>query len=123
MTLKWKDLIGTILVAALAVAYLGFVIRGEMPFIEDTRGMAAVGLILGIAAYAVFTRGDFFDRLRQAEFGVALVALGLGVAALVFAETGAGEVWLAAFMGSILVMWVVEMADHLGVVPGHHAHA
>lgn len=123
MKLTWKDLVGTLLIAALAVAYLGYVIRGEMPFLEDPRGMAAAGLILAAVAYAVFARGDFFDRLRKVEAGVALVVLGLGVAALLLAETGAAEVWLALFMGSVLVMWVVEMADHLGLMPGHHAHA
>lgn len=119
MKLTWKDLTATVLVAAIAVPYIGYLVRGDMPFIEDPRGMSATGLVLGIAAYLVMRHGDAFDRVGKVETVVAAVTLALGVAALLLAETAAAEVWLAVFMGAILVTWLLEITDHSGLMPGH----
>ena len=118
MRLRMRDLIGTLLVAAIGVPYVGYLINGEMPFIKDPRGMSAVGLVLGIIAFLVMRAGDAFDRLGKAETGVAMLSLALGVVAFVLAETAAAEVLLAVFMASILVMWAMELLDHAGVFPG-----
>jgi hypothetical protein len=118
MRLKIRDLVATILVAAIAVPYIGYLINGEMPFIKDPRGMSATGLVLGVAAYLVLRRGDLFDRVGKAETGLAVLALVLGVVALALAETAAAEVLLAVFMGSILIVWAVELLDHAGILPG-----
>ena len=48
MRLKSKDLLASILFAAIAVPYVGYLINGEMPFIKDPRGMSATGLALGV---------------------------------------------------------------------------
>jgi hypothetical protein len=120
MRLKTRDLIATILVVAIAVPYIGYLVRGDMPFIEDPRGMSATGLILGIAAFLVVRSGDSFDQVGIAETGLAGVSLALGIAALVFAEAAAAELLLALFMGSIAIVWLVEMVDHAGYMPGHH---
>ena len=117
MKLKVKDLVATVLVAAIAVPYAGYLINGEMPFVKDPRGMSGVGLVLGVAAYLVVDRGDTLDKVDKAETGFALVSLALGLVALAFAETAAAEVLLAVFMGSILVVWAVKLADHAGVLP------
>ena len=45
MTIKPRDWVATLLVAAIAVPYIGYLIRGEMPFIQDPRGMSATGLV------------------------------------------------------------------------------
>ena len=119
MKLKLKDLIATILFAAIAVPYVGYLINGEMPFIEDPRGMSATGLVLGTVAYLVMRRDDLFDRVGKAETALAAVSLVLGLVALALAETAAAEVLLAVFMGSILVVWAVELMDHQGILPGH----
>jgi hypothetical protein len=118
MKFRMKDLIATVLVLAIGIAYAGYLINGEMPFIEDPRGMAATGLVLGIAAFLVMRAGDAFDRTGKVETGLAVLSLALGVAALVLAETAAAEALLAVFMGSILVVWAVELMDHAGVLPG-----
>jgi hypothetical protein len=120
MRLKTRDLIATILVVAIAIPYIGYLINGDMPFIQDARGMSATGLVLGIAAFLVVRSGDRFDQVGKAEVGLAGVSLALGVLALVFAEAAAAELLLALFMGSIAIVWMVEMADHLGYLPGHH---
>jgi hypothetical protein len=118
MRLRTRDLIGTVLVAAIGVPYVGYLVNGEMPFIKDPRGMSGVGLILGVLAFLVLRAGDAFDRFGKAETGLAVVALALGVVALVLAETVAAEVLLAVFMGSILVVWAVKLMDHAGLLPG-----
>jgi hypothetical protein len=115
---KTKDLLATILVAAIAVPYIGYLINGEMPFIKDPRGMSATGLVLGVVAFLVLRRGDAVDTLGKVEIGLGLGSLALGVVALVLAETAAAEVLLAVFMGSILVVWAIELLDHAGLLPG-----
>jgi hypothetical protein len=118
MRLKVKDLIGSILFAAIAVPYVGYLINGEMPFIKDPRGMSATGLVLGTVAFLVMRRDDLFDRVGKAETALAAVSLVLGLVALGLAETAAAEVLLAVFMGSILVVWAVELMDHADIFRG-----
>ena len=120
MRLRIQDVVATVLVAAIGVPYVGYLINDEMPFIKDPRGMSAVGLVLGVVAFAVHRYGDPFDRVGKTETGLAVVALALGLVALIAAETAAAEALLAVFMGSILVVWVVELVDHLGALSRLH---
>jgi hypothetical protein len=120
MRLTFRDAIASLLVAAIAVPYIGYLLNGEMPFIKDARGMSATGLVLGAIAFLVLRTGNAADRVGTGENIAAIVAGVLGLAALVFAETAAAEVLLAVFMGSILVVYAFEVVDHAGLV---HAHA
>ena len=120
MTLRARDLIATILVALIAVPYIGYLVNGSAPLIQDPRGMSAVGLVLGIAAFLVLRSGDQFDELGKTEVAIAGVSLALGLVALIFAEAALAELLLALFMGSILVVYAVELMDHAGVLHGHH---
>jgi hypothetical protein len=117
MKLKARDFVASLLVVAIAVPYVGYLVNGEMPFVEDVRGMSAVGLVLGLAAFLVLELGDEHDTTDKMEIGLGAASLALGVIALVLAETAAAEVLLAVFMGSILVVWAVKLADHAGVLP------
>ncbi len=117
MKLKVKDLVGSLLVLAIAVPYIGYLLNGEMPFVEDPRGMSAVGLVLGAAAFLVLEQGEQRDKTDTAVRGLAVVSAVLGVLALALAETGVAEVLLAVFMGSILVVWAVKVMDHARVLP------
>ena len=119
MRLTLRDFVATILVAAIGIPYVGYLVNGEMPFIKDPRGMSAVGLILGAAAFLVLRTGNAHDRMGTVETGATIVSLALGLVALVFAEAGAAEVLLAVFMGSIAVVWLLELADHAGLVHVH----
>jgi hypothetical protein len=67
MKLKLKDLLATILFAAIAVPYVGYLINGEMPFIKDPPGTAATGLVLASVAFLVMRRDDLFDRIGKTE--------------------------------------------------------
>jgi hypothetical protein len=118
MRLKLKDLIATVLFAAIAVPSVDYLIDGEMPFIKDPRGMSAAGLVLGAVGYLVIRQDDLFDRIGKAETALAGISLALGLVALALAETTAAEVLLAVFMGSLLVVWAVELMDHAGILPG-----
>ncbi|GAB2686894.1 hypothetical protein [Thalassiella azotivora] len=119
MRLTTRDLVGAVLLAAIAIPYVGYLVNGSMPFVQDPRGMAAIGLVLGTAAFLVLRRGDPADRVGRVEIGLAAVAGVLGLVALALAETAAAEVWLAVFMVALLAVFAVELLDHAGLVPGH----
>jgi hypothetical protein len=119
MRLKARDLVATLLVAAVLVPYVGYLINGEMPFLKDPRGLSALGLLLGAAAFLVIRTGRATDRIGKTEIGLAMASAVLGIVTLAVAETAAAEVLLAIFMASILVVLAVELIDHAGFV--HHA--
>jgi hypothetical protein len=121
MRLKWKDLVATLLVAAIWVPYVWYLVSGEAPFVEDPRGMSAIGIVLGLAAFLVLENGDPRDTTDNVELGLVALVMGLGVVTFALAETAAAEALLAVFMVAILVAWAVELADHAGVLPlAHH---
>lgn len=122
MRMTVRDVVGSLLFLAIGIPYVGFLVNGEMPFVQDERGMSAVGLVLGTAAYLVLRKGDPLDRLGKTEAAIAIVSLALGLSALVFAETAAAATLLALFMGSLVVLWVTELAGHAGWIHlGHPA--
>ena len=116
MRLKAKDWIATLLVAAIAVPYIGYLVRGEMPFIQDARGMSVTGLLLGGVAYWVFMHGDSLDRNGKLDLGLAVASAVLGVVAIVFAETAGAGALLALFMASIAVVWATTLVVHAGLL-------
>lgn len=125
MRLTFRDLLATVLVLAIGIPYVGYLLNGSMPFVQDPRGMSAIGLVLGTAAYLIMRYGDTFGRYEKVTAAMAVAALVLGIVALALAETAAAEVLLAAFMVSILVVWAMELADHTALVhrhPGAMAH-
>ena len=117
MKWTWKDVVATLLVVAIGVPYVGYLVNGDMPFVEDPRGMSAIGIVLGLAAFLVLESGDTRDTTDKVELGLMAVVLTLGVVTLALAETAAAEVLLAVFMGGILVVWAVKLTDHAGALP------
>lgn len=122
MKLGARDLIATVLIALIAVPYVGYLVRGEMPFVQDPRGMSAIGLVLGVAAFLVIRSGDGLDNLGKAEIALAGVTLALGIAALIWAEAAVAGALLGVFMVLLLVVWAVELVDHAGMF-GARSHA
>jgi len=116
MRLHLRDWVATVLVVAVLVPYIGYLLRGTMPFVEDPRGMSATGLVLGLAAYVVLGIPADARRGHVLEAALAGTSLALGVAALALAETLVAEVLLAVFMVSIVVVLAVTLAAHAGVV-------
>jgi hypothetical protein len=112
--LRLRDLFATLLVLAVGVPYVVYLATGDMPTsIGDFGGMAFVGLTLGSAAFLVQSKGDLLDRPARMEEVVAAVAFIIGLLALVFSEAAVAAVLLAVFMGSIFVVWALEMVTHL----------
>ena len=120
MRFTWKDAFATVLVAAVAVPYIGYLVRGSMPFIEDPGGMAATGLVLGLIAAAVAGREAFTEeRLGRAAEIVGLASLGTGLATLIWAESGTvSDVLLGAFMGTMVLTWALVMVQDSGLLAG-----
>jgi lysylphosphatidylglycerol synthetase-like protein (DUF2156 family) len=108
-----RDTIGAVLVAAIAVPYAGYLVNGEMPFIQDPRGMSAVALVLGAAAYLVIGRPVTSHRLERVFVGVIAAVAVLGVVAFALAETAAAEALLAVFVVSVVVAFAALLVNHL----------
>lgn len=120
--LTGRDAVATILVAAIAVPYIGYLINGSMPFVQDPTGMAGVGLILGFAAALVggwiALREGTVTTITTVALGI--VALGAGIVALVsehLFDPMAREIVLGGFMVTIAVMWGVALLRHSGILP------
>ena len=97
MKLKLRELIGTVLVIAMGIPYVGYLLTGEMPFVKDPRGMAAAGLVLGAAGFLVMRSGDRLDRAGKVETDLAAGAFVLG--------------------------WLLEVVDRAGLVDAHDGPA
>lgn len=41
--LTLRDILATLIVAAVVVPFIGYSVRGSMPFVHDPRGMAGIG--------------------------------------------------------------------------------
>ena len=110
MKFNYKDIVASLLVAAAVVPYIGYLIRGEMPLIQDPRGMAATGLILGLGAAAFAGRAMFAPGMwHRVTLAIGVLTFVLGVAA-VWVETS--ELLLAMFMIGIVVTWVLAELIH-----------
>jgi CHASE2 domain-containing sensor protein len=106
--LSYRDGFAALLLAAVAIPYVGYLVRGEMPFIQDPVGMAAVGitgLVLSYLAWGIETHSTFGKVMLVAG----LAALGIGIAAALVGVEGS-ELLLAIFMGAYAVIFVAETA-------------
>lgn len=68
--LTLRDLAATLIVAVVIVLFVGYSVRGSMPFAPDPRGMVGVGLAGEVLALAAFGRRAFgssvFERVMIA---------------------------------------------------------
>lgn len=120
MRLTRRDLIATVLIALVAIPYVGYLIRGEMPFIQDPRGMAAVGIVALLLSFAVWGFG-FRSGFGKVMLIVGLATLGLGIAAALVGAEGS-ELLLAVFIGALVLVWAIETMHDAGLF-GTRAHA
>ena len=124
MRISWRDGLAAVVVAAIVVPYVGYLIAGSMPFVEDPRGMAAIGLLGGIAAALVLGRGGFRGFWGHVAAVIGGFVLATGFATLIWAETGVlAEVLLAVFVGGIVVTWLVAELVDTGVLADHGQQA
>lgn len=108
-----RDVLGTLLVAAIVVPFVGYSVRGAMPFIRDPSEMAAVGIAGGLLAFAAFGRRAFgtgsFETIMALTF---LLTLGCGLAALL-AGTWVMLVPMAAGLVFMCVLALLHDAGRL----------
>jgi hypothetical protein len=105
-----RDAFATVMLVAVGIPYVGYLIRGEMPFIQDPRGMAGVGLIgllLSFAAWGMGTHTTFGKVMLL----LGAAAIGLGVAAAIIGAEGS-EILLGIFMGAIALVYLAETVYH-----------
>lgn len=117
--LTLRDIVATLITAAVVVPFVGYSVRGSMPFVQDPRGMAGVGIVGAVLAVAVFGRKAFgtgwFETIMVT---VALVTVGFGLAALV-AET----MWvlLVPMVAGLAVLSMIALLHDAGYLARHHA--
>ena len=116
MKLSIRDVIATVLVAAIAVPYVGFLVNGEMPFIKDPRGMSTTALILGVAAFLFAGRFSTTSGIGILEGVLAVLTVGFGVVVVLLAESTLAYPLLAILIGAIGVTWLVQMVHHSGIL-------
>jgi hypothetical protein len=118
--LTFRDAIATVVLAAVAIPYIGYVVWGEVPLVQDPRGMAAVGilgLILSFLAWGIGLHSTFGKVMLL----VGLAAIGIGLAAAFIGSEGS-ELLLVFFMAVLAIVYVAEIAYHATVGrPAHHS--
>jgi peptidoglycan/LPS O-acetylase OafA/YrhL len=109
--LRLRDAVAGLLLLAVLVPYVGYLVNGEMPLIDNPRAMASTGFLLGGAAFWVVRSGVRPARLGRVEGVAAALALVLYVFAIALAATAAAEVLLAAFICSLILVFALDVLD------------
>jgi hypothetical protein len=114
-----RDLLATLITAAVVVPFIGYSARGSMPFVQDPRGMAGVIIVGGLLAFAVFGRRAFgtgtFEWIMVA---LGVLTIGFAITALI-AET----MWalLVPAMASLALLWALALVHDAGYLAPEHA--
>ncbi len=108
--LRVRDAVAVLLFAAVLVPYIGYLVNGDMPLIDNARSMASTGLFLGGAAFWVIRSGRPL-RLGRVEGVAAALALALYISTIAFAATTTAAFLLAAFMGSLALVFALDLLD------------
>ena len=95
-----KDVVATGMVDIVVFTYVGYLALGRLPFIDSTRGVAVVGLVLGLTSQIIEGRSTFRHRRIALVGGVISLALGIGAASTQH------DSFLALFMASIIGLWI-----------------
>jgi hypothetical protein len=114
-----RDLLATLIIAAVVVPFIGYSARGSMPFVQDPRGMAGVVVVGAVLAFAAFGRKAFgTGRYETVMVTLGVLTLGFAIAALI-AET----VWslLVPAMASLVLTWALALMHDAGYVAPEHA--
>jgi hypothetical protein len=93
--LTLRDLLATLITAAVVAPFVGYSVRGSMPFAQDPRGMAGVVIVGTVLAFAVFGRKAFgTGAFEMVMVTLGVLTLGFAVAAL-----------LVPAMADLVLMW------------------
>jgi hypothetical protein len=114
-----RDLLATLIIAAVVVPFIGYSIRGSMPFVQDPRGMAGVIIVGTVLTFAVFGRKALgTGTFESFMITLGVLTLGFAIAALI-AET----VWalLVPAMAGLVIMWALALLHDAGYMAPAHA--
>ncbi|MEY2445964.1 MAG: hypothetical protein QOE00_2544 [Ilumatobacteraceae bacterium] len=98
-----RDSVATGLVDVVVFTYASYLALGNLPVIESVRGVAAVGLVLGLVSRAIARRTAF--RQRWSAIAAGFVLLVLGTSAMATQH----QSWLALLMASIIGLWIADV--------------
>ncbi len=117
--LTFRDILATLVVAAVVVPFIAYSVRGSMPFVHDPRGMAGVGIAGCLLTFAAFGR----DRLGTGAFEwfmvtLGVLTLGFGIAALIVETTWA---LLVPMVAGLVIIWALALLHDTGYIAPAHA--
>jgi hypothetical protein len=115
-----RDVIATVLVVALAVLYLVVVTGQEVLLADDLRAVTALSLMLGGSALVALADDEYNDPVSWMTTLLGGAATVSGLLTLAFLESAAAQVLLTVFVGLVLAVWAVQLAEHLTVRPPPH---
>jgi hypothetical protein len=114
-----RDALATLIVAAVVVPFVGYSVRGSMPFVQDPRGMAGVGIVGAVLALLAFGRRAFGSgAFESVMVTLGVLTVGFGIAALI-AET----MWvlLVPMVAGLVLLWVLALVHDAGYIGPAHA--
>ena len=116
--LTLRDILATLVVAAF-VPFIGYSVRGSMPFVHDPRGITGVGIAGCLLTFAALGR----DALGTGAFERVMVTLGVltlgfGVAALIAETTWA---LLVPMVAGLVIIWAAALLHDTGYIAPTHA--
>ena len=108
MRIVSRDAVATGLTDVVVFTYATYLAIGNLPIIESVRGVAAVGLVLGLTSRAI-VRHTIFRRWWAGLASVfVLVAFGISAMATQY------ESWLALLMATIMGLWIADAYARAG---------
>jgi hypothetical protein len=117
--LTFRDLLATLITAAVVVPFVGYSVRGSMPFVQDPRGMAAVGIVGALLTFAAFGRTAFgTGSFETVMVTLGVLTLGFGIAALIVETSWA---LLVPMVACLTLMWALALIHDAGYLASGHA--
>jgi hypothetical protein len=111
-----RDVIATLIVAALALLYIDVVGGSSVGPVADARGVAATGLVLGLVACAI--AGESVTVAKRGTWrAIAGVLVPMLVVTGIVTVIANNTTVLAVFMALLAVLWAGSTLHHL-VTPG-----
>lgn len=117
--LTLRDLLATLITAAVVVPFVGYSVRGSMPFVQDPRGMSGVIIVGTVLAFAVFGR----KALGTGAFEMTMITLGVLTLGFAIAALIVETMWalLVPAMAGLVLMWALALLHDAGYVAPEHA--
>ncbi len=107
-----RDVIGTVIVAAIALLYIDEIAGSSVAFVSDPRGVAATGLVLGLIACAVAGESVTVSKGGAWRTTAGIIVPFVVLAGIVAVITNSSTV-LGVFIALLVVIWAGSTVHHL----------